>query len=140
MYALCSAGSPECYDKRDMSNGPSGTVFRVLCKKISTGQEKLALIDWHDWHVFATLVNDTRKVCSNTATLPLSLSLADCSKHDSLVSRDASAVPWSLCSLPNAKAWSLHFPHLHQPHQAPLRQTCLPLLLPKVGLFIFLAN
>ena len=45
MYALCSAGSPECYDKRDMSNGPSGTVFRVLCKKISTGQEKLALID-----------------------------------------------------------------------------------------------
>ena len=38
-----------------MSNGRSGTVFRVLCKKISTGQEKLAPIDWHDWHVFATL-------------------------------------------------------------------------------------
>ena len=34
----------------------SGTVFRVLCKKISTGQEKLAPIDWHDWHVFATLL------------------------------------------------------------------------------------
>ena len=49
------AGSPECYDIRDMSNGHSRTVFRVLCKKISTGREKLAPIDWHDWHVFATL-------------------------------------------------------------------------------------
>ena len=25
------------------------------CQKFSTGREKLALIDWHDWHVFATL-------------------------------------------------------------------------------------
>jgi len=40
---------------RYMSNGHSGTVFRVLCNKISTGRGKLAPIDWHDWHVFATL-------------------------------------------------------------------------------------
>ena len=38
-----------------MSNGHSGTVFRVLCQKLSTDLEKLAPIDWHDWHVFATL-------------------------------------------------------------------------------------
>ena len=46
-----------------MSNRHSGTVFRVLYKKISTGQEKIALIDRHDWHVFATLYlpdNDER--------------------------------------------------------------------------------
>ena len=33
-----------------------GQFFRVLCKKISTGREKLAPIDWHDWHAFATLL------------------------------------------------------------------------------------
>ena len=47
-----------------MSNGHSGTVFCVLCKKISTGREKLAPIDWHDWHVFATL-DDSDYVDSN---------------------------------------------------------------------------
>ena len=41
---------------RDMSNGHSETVFCVLCKKISTGWGNLAPIDWHYWHVFATLV------------------------------------------------------------------------------------
>jgi len=28
-----SAGSPECCDIRNMSNGHSGTVFRVRCQK-----------------------------------------------------------------------------------------------------------
>ena len=37
------------------SNGHSGTVFRVLCPKISTGQEKLAPTGRHGRHVFATL-------------------------------------------------------------------------------------
>ena len=51
-----SAGIPECNAISDMSIGHSGTVFCVLCKKISTGREKLAPIDWHYWHVFATLL------------------------------------------------------------------------------------
>ena len=38
-----------------MSNGHNRTVFCVLRKKISTGWEKLAPIDWQDWHVLATL-------------------------------------------------------------------------------------
>ena len=38
-----------------MSNGHNGTVFCVLCPKISTGQEKLAPTGRYGWHVFATL-------------------------------------------------------------------------------------
>ena len=38
-----------------MSSGHSGIVFRVLCPKISTGQEKLAPTGLHGLHVFATL-------------------------------------------------------------------------------------
>ena len=30
-------------------------VLPALCPKISTGREKLAPVDWHGWHVFATL-------------------------------------------------------------------------------------
>ena len=30
--------------------------FLMLCPKISTGLEKLALTGWHGWHVFATLI------------------------------------------------------------------------------------
>ena len=32
----------------------------MLCKQISTGREKLAPIDWHYWHVFATLVHTSK--------------------------------------------------------------------------------
>ena len=35
--------------------GHSGTIFRVLFSKISTGQEKLAPTGRHGRHVFATL-------------------------------------------------------------------------------------
>ena len=45
-----------CYGISDMSIGHSGIVFRVLCPKISTGQEKLAPTGLHGLHVFATLV------------------------------------------------------------------------------------
>ena len=41
-----------------MSMGHSGIVFRVLCPKVSTGQEKLALTGLHGLHVFATLRSD----------------------------------------------------------------------------------
>ena len=45
-----------------------------LAKKNSPGREKLAPIDWHDWHVFATLIMhylaelmSEKKFCSNFA-------------------------------------------------------------------------
>ena len=40
----------------DISMGHSGIVFRVLCPKVSTGQEKLAPTGLHGLHVFATLL------------------------------------------------------------------------------------
>ena len=49
------ASGTMCYGISDMSIGHSGTVFRVLCPKISTGQEKLAPTGRHGRHVFATL-------------------------------------------------------------------------------------
>ena len=45
-----------CYGISDMSIGHSGTVFRVLCPKISIGKEKLAPTGLHGVHVFATLL------------------------------------------------------------------------------------
>ena len=62
-----------------MSNGHSGIVFRVFCKKNSTGRERLAPIDWHNWHVFASLMAITnadatiRKKMSECTHIPCKL-------------------------------------------------------------------
>ena len=45
-----------CYGT-DISIGHSGTFFCVVCPKISTSQEKLALTGLHGLHVFATLLS-----------------------------------------------------------------------------------
>ena len=53
----------------DISMGHSGIVFRVLCPKVSTGQEKLAPTGLHGLHVFATLQSRQIKMANLSATL-----------------------------------------------------------------------
>ena len=54
----------------DMSMGHSGIVFRVLCPKISTGQEKLAPTVLHGRRVFATLTIGAPFGANKLRTIP----------------------------------------------------------------------
>ena len=51
-----------CYGISDMSIRNSSVVFRMLCPRISTSQEKFAPTGRHGRHVFATLTSGKENI------------------------------------------------------------------------------